>query len=442
MYKKWSLNMSTESRNRIIFGAPGTGKSFKLNIEALEKFGEANIERVTFHPNYTYSQFFGTYKPVSTNIDGKKEISYEFVPGPFLRVLKTNYYIDFILKNIGDRDVYVAPNNMREWDFFKNITEKWQTVVWGVNDFSPKKGDFVILHISDTDKELSIKKDIVPGVYAIGEIISNVFEENSERCVELRINDVSFSTPIITEEEWNTVYPGRLIRFERVVKYKSKLIELLEKKSKRLLIIEEINRANVAATFGDVFQLLDRNSVGDSEYPISISEDVKQYLEDNGIDTDTLSIPSNMYIWATMNSADQGVLPMDAAFKRRWDFEYLGIDEGEDTIKDVYIQNGDTKINWNDFRKELNKKLAVQLKVNEDKLLGPWFIKADENNLIDNEKFCSKVLMYLYEDVVKMNPRKLFSNCGEDLRYSEICKQWKQKGSAIFDISITTEKEE
>ena len=86
------------------------------------------------------------------------------------------------------------------------------------------------------------------------------------------------------------------------------------------LIIEEINRADAASVFGDVFQLLDRDEEGKSVYSISASEDIKKYLEGEDISSGKLSIPSNMYIWATMNSADQGVYPMDTAFKRRWDF--------------------------------------------------------------------------------------------------------------------------
>ena len=100
---------------------------------------------------------------------------------------------------------------------------------------------------------------------------------------------------------------------------------------KFLLIVEELNRAEAAAVFGDLFQLLDRNSDGESEYPISVSEDLKQYLEKQGVwkketeDTQKqLYFPSNFYIWATMNSADQGVFPLDTAFKRRWDFKYFG----------------------------------------------------------------------------------------------------------------------
>lgn len=106
-----------------------------------------------------------------------------------------------------------------------------------------------------------------------------------------------------------------------------------------LLLIEEINRAKVAAVFGDVFQLLDRDDDGVSEYEIQASEDIRKYLAKQlGGTPDNyqkIRIPNNMFIWSTMNSADQGVFPMDTAFKRRWNFEYLGINENEEKISGI-----------------------------------------------------------------------------------------------------------
>ena len=196
-YKPLSKEKKYHAYNRIIFGAPGTGKSFQLKQESTDGNHFANIERITFHPDYSYGQFVGSYKPVSDD-DGR--IRYEYVPGPFMR-----------------------------------------TLVKALE--SGKNGDSA---------------------------------------------------------------------------------------EKFLLIVEEINRAKVAAVFGDMFQLLDRTDAGDSVYEIQASEDVRRYLarelggtKDNYT---SIKIPNNMYIWATMNSADQGVFPMDTAFKRRWEFTYLGID--------------------------------------------------------------------------------------------------------------------
>ena len=121
-----------------------------------------------------------------------------------------------------------------------------------------------------------------------------------------------------------------------------------------LLLIEEINRAKVAAVFGDVFQLLDRDDDGVSEYEIQASEDIRRYLakELGGVPDNykKIRIPNNMFIWATMNSADQGVFPMDTAFKRRWNFEYLGINESEEEIIGIgkIVLPGETEaVEWN-----------------------------------------------------------------------------------------------
>lgn len=342
--------------NRIIFGAPGTGKSHKLEEDS-KLFGE-NMERVTFHPNYSYAQFVGTYKPIQG--ENPTDIKYEYIPGPFMRT-----YVN-------------ALNN-------------------------PEK--------------------------------------------------------------------------------------------KFLLLIEEINRANVAAVFGDVFQLLDRKN-GVSEYPIATSEDIKKHLLENldclkDKDINELSdeekkmclemkIPENMYIWATMNSADQGVFPMDTAFKRRWEFEYISVNESEQIAKiEKYVipMCANTEqgyyVNWNDLRTRINSILIDNCKVNEDKLLGPFFIsknmlddikankdekdrvlatdeeiRSDEDNNILAEvhkkeisymkAFESKVIMYLFEDVMKMRAEKIFIDYAQKkgkMIFSEICKAFEEDGEHIFGIA-------
>jgi hypothetical protein len=321
------------SRNRILFGAPGTGKSFTLNQgreSLLGKDNESDYERVTFHPDYSYANFVGTYKPVpSVDSDGKDAITYEYVPGPFMRV-----YVD-ALKN------------------------------------------------SRTD-------NIKP----------------------------------------------------------------------YLLIIEEINRANVAAVFGDVFQLLDRGDNYVSEYPIQASEDIKKYLatelEVDPSEVSKIRIPDNMFIWATMNSADQGVFPMDTAFKRRWDFTYLGINDNDQELKGKYVYLADDKsqkVEWNKLRKAINNFLAKE-KINEDKQLGPYFISKGiivpkSGDEIDRERFINtfknKVIMYLFEDAAKQKRAKLFEGCFQNSnRYSEICKEFEAKGVGIFnhDIQLDCEVED
>ena len=221
-----------------------------------------------------------------------------------------------------------------------------------------------------------------------------------------------------------------------------------------LLIIEEINRANVAAVFGEIFQLLDRNDDNVSEYPIQTSEDIRNYLAKelggNPSDYTQIRIPDNMFIWATMNSADQGVFPMDTAFKRRWDFIYLGIDDNDSDIqgKVVKIKVGNTEkdIEWNSLRQAINEFLAKE-KINEDKQLGPYFISrkitvpANGGNIIDTEAFNrvfkQKVIPYLFDDAAKQKRSKLFEGIpNEANRYSKICEEYNKIGIGIFAQSI------
>lgn len=220
-------------------------------------------------------------------------------------------------------------------------------------------------------------------------------------------------------------------------------------------MIEEINRANVAAVFGDVFQLLDRGDDEVSEYPIQASEDIKKYLAEelggNPDDYAEIRIPDNMFIWATMNSADQGVFPMDTAFKRRWDFTYLGIDDSEAGIvgKKVVLGQGDYRrvVEWNALRKAINNELLTY-KVNEDKLMGPYFISKKnlpEGKMIDAAMFTrifkNKVIMYLFDDAAKQKRITLFGGCDEKAKnqYSKICREFDTKGVYIFCEGISSQ---
>lgn len=307
---KYIQRESNYPLNLIFFGAPGTGKSYELeNKKNAILLHGGNYERVTFHPDYSYANFVGTYKPIPNG----NSVTYQFVPGPFIRTLVN------------------AINNP----------------------------------------------------------------------------DVS-----------------------------------------QLLIIEEINRANVAAVFGDVFQLLDRKN-GVSEYPVNPSEDLRDFLalpkEKGGIGkrVNEIQIPSNMLIWATMNSADQGVFPMDTAFKRRWDFKYLGIDEGENdaNIKAAlkganyvkwHIEGDELKPqNWYKVRKAINRRLMA-LGINEDKLIGPFFISLEKLNAEDFDGvFKDKVLMYLYEDAGKAKRNTLFAKSeqtGTTITYSEMIDLYDKEG--------------
>lgn len=159
-----------------------------------------------------------------------------------------------------------------------------------------------------------------------------------------------------------------------------------------------------------------------------------------------IRLPDNMFIWATMNSADQGVFPMDTAFKRRWDFTYLGINKNEDKIKKAVLTLGTGSyariVSWNDLRKAINDKL-LEFKVNEDKLMGTFFISMSTLRTIPQdggkrfkEVFKNKVIMYLFDDAAKRKSDQLFEGCSKSSLYSEIVREFDYKGVNIFCDSI------
>ena len=189
---------------------------------------------------------------------------------------------------------------------------------------------------------------------------------------------------------------------------------------RQFLVIEEINRGNCAQIFGDLFQLLDRNDSGFSEYPIKADADMQKQLKKelhgltianaNRINAlynnrnvasevfngDILLLPDNLYIWATMNTSDQSLFPIDSAFKRRWDWKYIPISNAN---KDWAIKVNGNKYDWWNFLEKINAQIGSTTN-SEDKKLGYFFCKAT-NNEISAETFVGKVMFYLWNDVFK-----------------------------------------
>ena len=188
------------------------------------------------------------------------------------------------------------------------------------------------------------------------------------------------------------------------------------------LIIEEINRGNCAQIFGDLFQLLDRDDNGVSEYPIKADSDLKMYLEGelgknhDGIKDGELCLPSNLYIWATMNTSDQSLFPIDSAFKRRWDWEYEPI---KYMNTDWGIEVGGNMYSWTSFQKEVNNRIFDATN-SEDKMLGDFFVKPN-NNVISEKQFIDQVLFYLWNDVCKDGDGDIFkSEENRDVKFSDL----------------------
>lgn len=231
---------------------------------------------------------------------------------------------------------------------------------------------------------------------------------------------------------------------------------------KQYLIIEEINRGNCAQIFGDLFQLLDRNDSGFSVYPINADKDMKKQLakafKKDGVTItipnadkidalykgkdivskvlsgDILVLPNNLYIWATMNTSDQSLFPIDSAFKRRWEWQYMpigkGYDENGQEIKWA-IEGATKKFSWWSFLEKINAQIGEATQ-SEDKKLGFFFCKAT-NGTISAEKFVGKVIFYLWNDVFKNNGFEgpIFKDVdGTELTFAKFYKS-DMKGNAI-----------
>jgi hypothetical protein len=181
------------------------------------------------------------------------------------------------------------------------------------------------------------------------------------------------------------------------------------------LVIEELNRAPAAAVFGDLFLLLDRGPDGSGEYDVDFPTDESENWlhEQDPIGHKKLQLPSNLFIYATMNSADQGVYPIDTAFRRRWKHEYLPIDYKNGTKGEVayVVDSFGTKqeMGWQEFVKKLNKCLLEnnELEVAEDRLLGQWFVREYE---LDGKSIPEKVLVYLWDDLLRHEDRGIIFN--------------------------------
>lgn len=332
---------------QIFYGAPGTGKSYKIkDDEDVKAADEKNLVfRTTFHPDSDYSTFVGAYKPTIS----KKAV--------------------------------------------RNVA-----------------GDIV----KDTNKE-------------------DVYED----CITYSFVPQAFLQAYVAA--WN------------------------RPDDKVFLVIEEINRGNCAQIFGDLFQLLDRDENGWSEYPIMADKDLAKYLNGNdeegkqvltnkdGIKDGKLCLPKNLHIWATMNTSDQSLFPIDSAFKRRWDWVYMPIDTEKDKW---FVDVNGNHYSWTKFLNTINDDILTD-ETAEDKHLGFYFCKATkkressdaEPNVITTETFVGKVLFYLWNDVFKVYGIPSSIGSGKDWGYRKFYRPDrsvdKEKVAELMQkLKIKSEEEE
>ena len=356
-----SDNIEPSCHQIIYYGAPGTGKSHKIKAQ-LEGVSKENIFRTTFHPDSDYSTFVGAYKPTM-----EKSIDKIYTKGELISKLT----------EMKEGGVTYSPQKFgaKYWRSLKQLN-------------------------------LSDKKDIL------------------QACGMSDNYTVEFDKGVAVGEEYLACSKESRIIYSFVPQaFLNAYIQAYRKPEEKVyLIIEEINRGNCAQVFGDLFQLLDRDAYGKSEYSIKADADLRVFLEETlgedniGIKDGELCLPSNLYIYATMNTSDQSLFPIDSAFKRRWDWEYEPI-KYKNTDWKIVIDN--TEYSWVSFQRKVNDKI-LSATSSEDKLLGDYFVNPSDG-VITDKVLLNKILFYLWNDVCKDGEGEIFKiSETEDVSFSEL----------------------
>ena len=369
---------------QIFYGAPGTGKSYKVKSEKLAGVPEENIFRTTFHPDYDYASFVGCYKPTKNPM--QVLFDFEQMVPVFKKYMEDGVANGIARTTLATKFGYEYHNSLVVIDKGKEHTLNDIFVAAGQansnGDTNMRAG--IAAYESFAENNSSITYSFIPQVFTKAYIKAwEIIAKDEKVMAKVKKEDGTE-----TEQEiFKPVY----------------------------LVIEEINRGNCAQIFGDIFQLLDRNESGYSEYPIDIDEDLKNYLvqelgaDSEGVKDGKLCLPPNLNLLATMNTSDQSLFPMDSAFKRRWDWEFVPIrytaaeaKDGKDNFHTFTITIGDkdkgnvSTYLWTDFLQKVNAKI-LSVTDSEDKQMGEYFIKKS----INQNEFINKVMYYLWSEVGK-----------------------------------------
>lgn len=343
--QKQALALNDFAPNQIIYyGCPGSGKSHKVN-EITNTIDSNYVFRTTFHPDTDYASFVGCYKPKGN------------------RTHKTDYtkqQLIEILTNMKDSGLSYPMHRFAVEYYFA-----LEPLSGADREEITLAAGFTAAYLVEMDKSI-----------AAGKHINHIEKENT---ISYEFAPQIFANAYVKawEDTRKPVY----------------------------LIIEEINRGNCAQIFGDLFQLLDRDkTTGKSEYPIKADKDLVAHIEKvlgaghEGIKNGELCLPPNLIIFATMNTSDQSLFPMDSAFKRRWDWEYVPINYSKDIDSGRFIIeiDDDTKYSWVEFLESVNDKIYDATN-SEDKQMGNFFIKKS----IKANEFVNKVMFYLWNEVCK-----------------------------------------
>lgn len=356
---KEEINYLEYSLQKIFYGAPGTGKSYCIK-QKLQGVNKEYIIRTTFHPDSDYATFVGSYKPT--------------MKSPSNKVNSRSYTLDELAELL--KIAYESAEK-------KSVA----TDIFGITYAEHIRGEFGKVSI----KELIEKAGLPEGYNVSLNDSVNLYHDYLKKQKSTKEEIVYTFTPQAFINAYIKAYNSP--------------------EEKVYLIIEEINRGNCAQIFGDLFQLLDRNEDGVSEYPIKADADLCAFLKKElGADSDgivggELCLPSNLYIWATMNTSDQSLFPIDSAFKRRWDWEYIPI---QYCNNDWNIKIGNLTYKWTEFQKAINKKIQNATN-SEDKKIGDYFVNVkNRGGIISQDLLLNKIIFYLWNDVCKDDEGEIF----------------------------------
>ena len=363
--------LKDEPLQQIFYGAPGTGKSDEVD-DMCSKYIH---HRITFHPDTDYSAFVGCYKPkthkknllAGNGINETQLLSSFFDSNSpkYKSKNKARYLYEALIhtKDIRDLglDAQSVSDKLNKQGFEGCAYTTEATCMYNIYDWLKEDGYIV---------ENKIAYEFIPQCFIKAYV-----------------------------DAWKNQKEGKPV----------------------FLVIEEINRGNCAQIFGDLFQLLDRDKNRFSRYEISPDTDLQEYLAEQGLNLsgitdhegndisaqiangELMKLPNNLYIWATMNTSDQSLFPIDSAFKRRWEWKYIkikkGIDKQTKEPLNWQIKVGEEIYDWWEFLKKINFRIA-QMTSSADKQLGYFFCLAD-NNEISADTFVNKVAFYLWNDVFK-----------------------------------------
>lgn len=330
----------------IYFGTPGSGKSYQVKMK-LAGVDEDNIFRTTFHPDSDYASFVGCYKPMTV---------------PTRTALSKQALLDKLLEYQQSGKTYALHRFCAAYPEVGNLSRCEREEL-----------------LADAKVQESMATEIYKALACADELKPYM------DCTD------------ITYEFTPQVFTNAYVRAWQ------KNSDTTEHNRDVYLLIEEINRGNCAQIFGDLFQLLDRDSNGYSEYKIKADKDLAVYLQQvlgighEGIKGGNLCLPNNLHIIATMNTSDQSLFPMDSAFKRRWDWEYVPIRYSREISSGKFTISIDSaEYLWVDFLEKVNERI-LEVTDSEDKQMGNFFIKHS----IEEREFKSKVMFYLWHEVCK-----------------------------------------